>query len=145
MNYLSIPSNRRSLKLALIDGSIQEIEYELPIDRYDLLRMIYHDFKYDRIYDWDTFYQSTAFTRTDNGITTLSPLNYSSNDTVYILSLPNNNKSKSYLCLYIFFNRNLIKVHLQGSNDGYGLLEKVFDIYLFKIFLFSSHLLNCFL
>lgn len=104
MNYLSIPPNRRSLKLALIDGSIQEIEYELPIDRYDLLRMIYHDLKYDRIYDWDIFYQSTSFTRTDNGITTLSPLNHSSNDTVYILALPNNNnKSKSYLCLYICF------------------------------------------
>jgi len=103
MNYFSIPSNRRLLKLQLVDGTIQEIEYELPIDRYDLLRMIYHDLKYDRTYDWDTFYQSTTFTRADNGITTLSPLNHSSNDTVYILVLPNhNNKSKFHLSLYIF-------------------------------------------
>ncbi len=99
MNYFSIPSNRRLLKLELIDGSIQEIEYELPIDRYDLLRVIYHDLKYDRTYDWDTFYQSTAFTRTDNGITTLLPVYHSSNDLVYNLVLPANNKSKFILCL----------------------------------------------
>jgi hypothetical protein len=104
-NYLSIQSNRRSLKLELIDGSIQEIEYEIPIDRYDLLRIIYHDLKYDRIYEWNTFYQSTAFTRTDNGITTLSPVNYSSDDIVYTLLLPNNNnnKSMSNICLNICF------------------------------------------
>jgi hypothetical protein len=99
MNYFSIPSNRRLLKLELIDGSIQEIEYELPLDRYDLLRVIYHDLKYDRTYDWDTFYQSTAFTRTDNGITTLSPVQHSSNDLVYSLVLPANNKSRFILCL----------------------------------------------
>ena len=103
MNYLSTPSNRRLLKLELIDGSIQEIEYVLPIDRYDLLRMIYHDLKYDRTYDWETFYELTAFTRTDNGITTLSPSNHSSDDTVYILVLPNNYKSKLTFYLYIFF------------------------------------------
>lgn len=94
MNYTSSSLNHRALKLELIDGSIQEIEYELPIDRYDLLRMIYHDFKYDRTYDWDTFYQLTAFTRTDNGITTLLPSNHSSNDVIYSLVLPNNYKSK---------------------------------------------------
>ncbi|CAF3277775.1 unnamed protein product [Rotaria socialis] len=92
-NYLFIRSNRRLLKLELIDGSIQEIEYEIPIDRYDLLRIIYHDLKYDGIYDWDTFYQSAAFTRTDNGITTLIPTNYSSDDTVYILVLPESKKN----------------------------------------------------
>ncbi|CAF1197980.1 unnamed protein product [Rotaria sordida] len=92
-NDLSIESNRRSLKLQLVDGSIQEIEYEIPIDRYDLLRIIYHDLKYDGIYDWDTFYQSTLFTRTDNGITISSPLNYVSDDIVYALVLPNNKKS----------------------------------------------------
>lgn len=98
MNYFSIPSNRRSLKLELIDGSIQEIEYELPMDRYDLLRIIYHDFKYDRIYDWETFYETTAFTRADNGITTLSPLNHPTDETVYTLVLPTNSyKSKSSL------------------------------------------------
>ena len=90
--------NRRSIKLELVDGSIQEIEYESPIDRYDLLRMIYHDLKYDRIYDWDTFYQSTAFTRTDNGITTLSPVDYPSDDVVYTLVLPNDHKSKFLMC-----------------------------------------------
>ena len=94
--------NRRSIKLQLIDGSIQEIEYELPIDRYDFLRMIYHDLKYDRTYDWETFYQSTAFTRTDNGITTSFPSNYSSDDIVYTLVLPNNYQSKlHYLFLCI--------------------------------------------
>lgn len=92
-NYLSIQSNRRSLKLELDDGSIQEIEYEIPIDRYDLLRLIYHDLKYDQTYDWNTFHQTTAFTRTDNGVTTLLPLNNSSDDIVYILVLPNNTKS----------------------------------------------------
>ncbi|CAF1105032.1 unnamed protein product [Rotaria sp. Silwood1] len=92
-NDLSVESNRRSLKLELADGSIQEIEYEIPIDRYDLLRIIYHDLKYDGIYDWKTFYQSTTFTRTDNGITVLSPLNYASDDIVYILVLPKNRKS----------------------------------------------------
>jgi hypothetical protein len=101
MNRFSIPSNRRSIKLELIDGSIQEIEYELPIDRYDLLRMIYHDLKYDQTYDWDTFYQSTAFTRTDNGITTLSPGNHLSNDIVYTLVLPNNYKSKFQIVYFI--------------------------------------------
>jgi hypothetical protein len=50
-NYLSIQSNRRSLKLELVDGSIQEIEYEILIDRYDLLRIVHHDLKWDRIYD----------------------------------------------------------------------------------------------
>jgi hypothetical protein len=140
MNYSPMPSNRRSLKLELIDGSIQEIEYELPIDRYDLMRMIYHDLKYDRIYDWDTFYQSTTFIRTDNGIATLSPLNNLSNDTVYTLVLPNNNKSRSNVCLYNFFYINLIKVHLQNSNDGYGLLKKLFNIVFLKIYLFSSHI-----
>lgn len=99
MNY----SNQRSIKLELIDGSIQEIEYELPIDRYDFLRMIYHDLKYDRIYDWDTFYQSTAFTRTDNGITTSFPSNHLSDDIVYALVLPNNYKSKFEIPSYLFF------------------------------------------
>ncbi|CAF0955834.1 unnamed protein product [Adineta steineri] len=94
-NFLSIQSNRRSLKLELVDGSIQEIEYELPIDRYDLLRLIYHELKYDQMYDWDTFNESTAFTRTDNGITTLSPISYSSDDIIYILVLPNNNNNNN--------------------------------------------------
>ncbi|UJR16531.1 hypothetical protein I4U23_003431 [Adineta vaga] len=92
-SYSSFQSNRRFLKLELIDGSIQEIEYELPIDRYDLLRLIYHDLKYDQTYDWDIFHESTAFTRTDNGITTLSPLIYSSDDIMYMLVLPSNTKS----------------------------------------------------
>ncbi|CAF3067423.1 unnamed protein product [Rotaria sp. Silwood2] len=92
-NDLSIKSKQRSLKLQLGDGSIQEIEYETPIDRYDLLRIIYHDLKYDGIYDWDIFYQSTLFTRADNGITILSPISYTSDDIVYILILPNNKKS----------------------------------------------------
>ena len=80
----------RTLKRALDDGSIQEIEYETPIDHYDLLRMIYHDLKYDRLYDWEKFYYSTSFIRTDNGIETSSiPLNHSSSDTtVYELVLP---------------------------------------------------------
>ena len=104
MNY----SNQRSIKLELIDGSIQEIEYELPIDRYDFLRMIYHDLKYDRIYDWDTFYESTAFTRTDNGITTSFPSNHLSDDIVYTLILPNNYKSKFEISPYLFFSIYLI-------------------------------------
>ena len=95
-NYSSFRLHRRSLKLELVDGSIQEIEYELPIDRYDLLRIIYHDLKYDQTYDWDTFYESTAFIRTDNGITTLSPLNYSSDDIVYILVLPSINTKSTF-------------------------------------------------
>ena len=98
MKHKNYISSRRSLKLELLDGSIQQIEYEFPIDRYDLLRIIYHDLKYDGIYDWSTFYQSTSFTRTDNGITTSSPLNYSSDDIVYTLLLPNNNISKSNIC-----------------------------------------------
>lgn len=108
MNHFSIPSNRRSIKLELIDGSIQELEYEFPIDRYDLLRMIYHDLKYDRIYDWDTFYQSTAFTRADNGITISSPINHSSDDTVYILVLPNNYKSKFQICFSLYSLKYLL-------------------------------------
>lgn len=99
-NYSSAQSNRHLLKLQLVDGSIQEIEYETPIDRYVLLRIIYHDLKYDGIYDWDTFYQSTLFTRTDNGITILSPLNYSSDDIVYNLILPGNKKSKIKLLFF---------------------------------------------
>lgn len=118
MNY----PHRRSIKLELIDGSIQEIEYELPIDRYDFFRMIYHDLKYDRIYDWETFYQSTAFTRTDNGITTSSPFNSSSNDVVYTLVLPNHSKSK-FETLFILFSIYLMQVHWNGSNSGYGLLK----------------------
>jgi hypothetical protein len=103
-NYLSIPSKQRSLKLELLDGSVQEIEYETPIDRYDLLRIIYHDLKYDQTYDWDTFYQTTTFVRADNGITALSPLNYSSDDIIYILVLPNNTKSMFvHLLIYLFF------------------------------------------
>jgi len=86
--------SHRTLKLELIDGTIQEIEFEPPIDRYDLLRIIYHDLKYDRTYDWNTFYQSTTFTRTDNGITTFSPLNCSADDILYTLILPNTSKSK---------------------------------------------------
>lgn len=104
MNYLSSPSNLRLLKLELIDGSIQEIEYESPIDRYDLLRMIYHDLKYDRIYDWEIFYESTVFTRVDNGMTTLLPSNHSSDDIIYILVLPNNYKSKfNFIDLFLIF------------------------------------------
>lgn len=101
-NYVLFQSNRRFLKLELNDGSIQEIEYEMPIDRYALLRIIYHDLKYDQTYDWDTFHESTAFIRTDNGISTLSPLNYSSNDIVYTLVLPSNIKSM-FDTLFIYF------------------------------------------
>lgn len=88
-------SNHQSLKIELDDGSIQEIEYDIPIDRYDLLRIIYHQLKYDRMYDWQHFYQSTLFIRKDNGIETSYPVNYSSNDLVYHLVLPEYSTSTS--------------------------------------------------
>lgn len=90
-------STHQTLKIELDDGSIQEIEYDVPIDRYDLLRIIYHQLKYDRIYDWQLFYQSTLFIRKDNGIETSYPLNYSSNDLVYHLVLPEYSSSTYYI------------------------------------------------
>lgn len=110
----SVGSNRRTIKLGLSDGSIQEIEYEIPIDRYDLLRTIYHDLKYDGIYDWNTFYESTTFTRSDSNITTLLPVINSSDDVVYILTLPDNKKSKTnnlfnYIVILIFKLRLICK------------------------------------
>ena len=100
---LSIPPTRYTLKLELVDGSIQEIEYAVPIDHYEILRLIYHNLKYDQIYQWNHFYRSTSFIRTDNGIETSSPLNYPADGTVYILVLPDQESSQ---CAVSLFPRN---------------------------------------
>ena len=101
--------SHQSLKIELDDGSIQEIEYTLPIDRYDIMRIIYHQLKYDRIYDWEHFYQSTIFVRKDNGIETSYPLNYSSTDLIYHLVLPEYPTSLSLVRnILTFLNGNLL-------------------------------------
>ena len=98
---------RRTLKLELLDGSIQEIGFNTPIDHYDLLRLIYHDLKYDRLYDWNKFYHSTSFIRTDNGIETTSiPMNnLPSESIVYSLVLPPVN-SNPLTKLFSYFSRS---------------------------------------
>ena len=110
---LSMSSARHTLKLELLDGSIQEIEYVVPIDHYEIVRLIYHNLKYDQIYQWNHFYHSISFIRTDNGIETSSPLNYPADGTVYTLVLPGQESSKC--SVYSPLLTTLVRLRSSGS------------------------------